>query len=229
MRTTRVLMCPPDFITNTYLINVHMKKDSPPYPIRAREEWEDNVKEYFDLKVEPWFIESDPRYQDQTFTANTAWSRWGKVILGNFLGKVAQARQGEIFLIKEWFLKYASVLNIEVIDWPRSDIGYGGQADTVTVGYTGKTNSIVLMGYGMDRTGYEAAEILADIHGLHKDQVVPIRHADPYFYDLDAAHLYVTPSDTTPETFLWYPEADDSTGKRAIRSLPIDKYNFIQV
>ena len=230
MRTTRVLMCPPDFIRIDHEINEHMDKADPPDQKRARLEWESVVKEYFDLGVEPWFIEPDPRYQDMCFPANTGWCRWGKVIMGNFVGKVAQARQGEIHLYKEWFQKYAKALGVEVVDWPRPDLGYGAQADTVTVGSTGKNNTLVLMGYGMkDRTSYESAEILADIHGLAKDQVIPIRLVDPYFYDFDAAHLYILPSDSTPETFICYPPAVDSAGKRIIDSLPIDRQNIIRV
>src|SRR3989344_6125185 len=95
MTNSRILMCPTDFLRIEYEINARMDRENPPRSTQARQEWQSLVKEYISLGVELWFIEPDPECQDMCFTANSGWARWGKIILANFTGKAAQARQAE--------------------------------------------------------------------------------------------------------------------------------------
>jgi len=221
MPAMRGLMCPTDFFGTRKKINMHMDAENRPDPIRAREEWQGTVRDLCDLGVELWFIEPDPVLENMCFPANCVWCRWGKVMLGNFVGEVALARQPEIAHYYAWFMKYRQkLLNVEVVKWPEPFIGYGAQADTVTVGTGGKNHSVILLGYGQGRTQYEAAEIVREIHGLERDQILPIRIVDNYFYDFDTAHWYIPPSPTTPAMFIHYPPAVDAAGRRIIKSLP---------
>lgn len=215
MAKTRVLMCQPDFLRIDIEINEWMDKAHPPHPKRARQQWQRVMREYDKLGVELWFIEAEQESQDMCFTANAGWCRWGKVVLSNFVSpKVAKARRHEPYHYERWFGKYrAPLLGVEIVQFPLVDVSFEGQGDVVTVG-RGKSNSVVLVGYGQGRTDYRAVEALRQIHNFQKDQVVGIRLVNPKFYHLDTACLYIPPS-----TFLYYPDAFDIAGKRIIEGL----------
>lgn len=215
MAKTRVLMCQPDFLRIDIEINEWMNKNSPPHVKLAKKQWQRVAREYDKLDVDLWYIEPERESQDMCFSANAGWCRWGKMILSNFVTpKVAEARRHEPYHYKKWFEKYrAELLDIEVVRFPLVDVSFEGQGDVVTVG-KGRKNSIILVGYGQGRTDYRAVDVLREIHGFQKDQVVPMRLVDPRFYHLDTACLYIPPS-----TFLYYPDAFDTAGKRLIEGL----------
>lgn len=222
----RVVMCPPEFIRIETKINDWMDKNSPPDQKNAYHEWLRLVSIYIRLEVEPWFVEAHPDFQDMCFAANTGWCQWGKLIFGNFLGKMAEARGEEPNHYYKWFLKHRSAFtDIELVPWSFSHCGFAGQGDVVTVGKE-KSEASVLVGYGQGRTDYEAHHIIREIHGLASWQVLPIRLIDPLCYDLDLMCLYIPPVGALPPTLIWYPSGTDATGQRAIASL-VDTHNQI--
>ncbi|OHA11362.1 MAG: hypothetical protein A3I44_04865 [Candidatus Sungbacteria bacterium RIFCSPLOWO2_02_FULL_51_17] len=228
-KNMRALLCPPDFIRIEKEINDLMHHDDPPDPKAAKTEWLELVRDYLELGVDLWFIEADPVFQDMCFPANVAWCRWGKVVLANLIHRVGMARGGEIALYKKWFERYQKHLSdLEIVSWPDRDVGYGGQGDTVTVG-SGKTRTVVLVGYGQERTDYEAHHVLRSIHRLEKDQVLPVRLVDGSLYDLDLNVFYIPKFPKTPETLLCFPDGTDAAGRTAYASLPVAKEDRIIV
>lgn len=215
----RALMCPPDYIHIAKEINPWMDHEKQPDVSRARKQWQEILRRYLNLGVEVWFIEPQPGLQDMCFTANAGWCRWGKIVLANFIDPdVAEVRQPEIRYYTEWFRTYRErLLGVEIVPFPFRYKGFEGQGDVVTVG-KGKRDSLVLVGYGQGRTDYEAAEVLANIHRLDRNQVIPMRLANELFYHLDTACLFIPPT-----TFLYYPEAFDAAGRRIIETLPVDR------
>lgn len=227
----RVLMCQTDYFRIDIEINDWMDKNRQPDQDRARRQWQRIVSIYERLGVIYWFIEPEPECQDMCFAANAGWCRWGKVILSNFVApKVAEVRQAEILYYENWFRKYrAKMLGIEIVPFPMPGKGFEGQGDVVTVG-SGKNDSLILVGYGQGRTDYEAAQALAQVHRLSKDQVIPLRLVNGKFYHLDTACLFIP-----PKTLLYYPDAFDAAGKRILETLPVeplpvddeDAYRFV--
>lgn len=212
----RALMCSPDFIGIKKEINAWMDKWNPPDRKRARVEWLNLAKRCLKLAVDLWFIEPKPAYQDMSFPANAGWCRWGKLIFGNFVGKMASARKGELAHYQRWFKNHRSHFSdIELIPWPRPSCGFAGQGDVVTIG-TKKEDAVVLMGHGQKRTSYEAHYILREIHGLAPHQVKPIHLIDQKLYDLDFMCLYIPPIEALPHTLIWYPPGTDRVGQSAI-------------
>lgn len=228
----RALMCPPDFIRIDKEINECMDKRNQPDRQRARVEWLRLVAAYAQWGIKLWFIEPEPQFQDMCFAANAGWCQWNKLILGNFIGKMGEARQGEIAYYRQWFEKRRgafSDIEIHLIPHSRTALRYGfaGQGDVVTVG-TSKKQATILMGYGQERTAYEMYAILREIHGLAPHQVKPIRLIDNKrkLYDLDLICFYIPPFDSLPETLIWYPPGTDKAGQSTISEL-VDKNNQI--
>lgn len=215
----RALACSPDFIRIEKEINAWMDKKNPPDQKRAHSEWLKLVMKIIKLGVEFWFIEPVKKYQDMCFPANAGWCRWGKLIFGNFVGKMAGARKGELAHYRRWFENRRNHFpDIEPIQWPRPSCGFAGQGDVVTIG-AHKKDAVVLIGYGQRRTSYEAHYVLREIHGLASYQVQPIHLIDQKLYDLDFMCLYIPPTDTLPQTLIWYPQGTDRFGRKIIFDL----------
>ena len=212
----RILVCPPDHIDIAEEINVHMNKLDIPDPKKARGQWQELISAYMSLGVEVWFLDPVPGLQDMCFTANGGWCRWGKVILSNFAHPIRHAEQ---LYYEHWFNTHrAKMLGVEIHKLPPY-VHFEGQGDVVTIDQK-DSSPIVLMGYGQGRTDYEAAQHLAEIHGLDEGSVIPMRLVDPRFYHLDVASNYIAPKNL----LVYYPEAFDSAAKRVILSLPIELY-----
>lgn len=213
----RVLMCPPDFLRIEKVINSWMDEKRQPYLTLARRQWQNILKAYLEVGMELWFIEPEPECQDMCFSANAGWCRWGKVILSNFKGKIAEVRQPEVSKYFDWFSRYrAKLLNVEVIPFPEPGIAFEGQGDVVTIDVgKSKEDAIVLMGFGQNRTDFEAAEVL---RAIHKElRVIPIRLVDSFFYHLDTACIFIP-----PKTFMYYPKAFGPDAIQIIKTLPAD-------
>lgn len=208
----RALMCQPDFFHIDEEINVWMSKRRQPRSEKARMQWQELMRIYAELRVELWFIEPQPGLQDMCFTANAGWCRWGKMILANFRHAIRKAEEPYYEL---WFGKYRSrLLNVEVVKLP-PHIYFEGQGDVVTAG--SEKEAVVLVGYGQNRTDYEAARYLGEIHGLSQDRVIPVRLINPQFYHLDTACLFIP-----PRFLLYYPDAFDSASKKVLAGLPVE-------
>ena len=215
----RVVMCLPDFIRIEKRINAWMDTQNQPVQKKARREWRRVVHRDIQLGVEPWFVEPHPDFQDMCFAANIGWCQWARLLYGNFVGEMAEARGGEIALYRKWFSKYrAEFADVEFVEWPLPCYGFAGQGDVVTVGEE-KSQAVVLVGYGQGRTDYEAHAIIRELHGLASYQAIPVRLVDPLCYDLDFVCLYIPSFGTLPPTLIWYPHGTDITGQRAIASL----------
>jgi N-dimethylarginine dimethylaminohydrolase len=213
-------MCPTDYFRIEKEINPWMNKNNQPDFKRARRQWGNLLVQYLKLDIEPWFIEPEPGCQDMCFTANAGWCRWGKMILSNFKGEIAEVRQAEIPKYQQWFGKYRDkLLNVEIIPWPEPNIAFEGQGDVVTLDIgKSKNEAIILMGYGQNRTDFEAANILTKIHNLSKEQIIPLKLTDERYYHLDTACVFIP-----PDHLLYFPEAFDGESVKKINSLPVKK------
>ena len=215
----RILVCPPDYLIIVEEINVHMDKRDMPDVKKARGQWQELISAYMSLgveNVEVWFLDPVPGLQDMCFTANGGWCRWGKVILSNFAHHIRHAEQ---LYYEHWFNTHrAKMLGVEIHKLPPY-IHFEGQGDVVTIDQK-DSSPIVLMGYGQGRTDYEAAQYLAEIHGLDENSVIPMRLVDPRFYHLDVASNYIAPKNL----FVYYPEAFDSAARMVISSLQVELY-----
>lgn len=230
----RALMCSPDFIGIKEEINAWMDKRNPPDRKRAHVEWQNLVGRIITLGVEFWFIEPKPAYQDMSFPANVGWCRWGKLIVGNFVGKMASAREGELAHYQRWFKNHRGHFpDIEPVSWPRPSCGFAGQGDVVTIG-TNKKDAIILVGYEgrmkmhpeKRRTDYEAHHVLREIHDLAPHQVKPILLKDEKLYDLDFMCFYIPPIGALPQTLVWYPPGTNYSGQNTIYN-SVDKHDQI--
>ena len=213
----RVLMCPPDYFSIDEEINVHMHKEDQPDARKARQQWQELVRTYIELGVQMWFIEPQPGLQDMCFMANAGWCRWGKIIFANFSHSIRKAEEPFYEL---WFNKYREkFLGVATHKLPPG-VKCEGQGDIVTVDLP--EGPTVLTGYGQGRTSYEAAQYLANLHGLSQEHVLPLRLVDPRFYHLDTACVFIQPKNL----LLYYPGAFDSTARRVLQSLPVQRYEI---
>jgi len=222
-------MCPPDFFQIRHKINAWMDKKHQPIVSLARVQWQQILKAYVDAGLEIWFINPDSDCQDMCFSANAAWCRWGKVLLANFRGQngmVARARQGEIEHYIKWFESHRQTHpDLDIIPFPQTSIAFEGQGDVVTINPDGtKDDAIVLVGFGQNRTAFLASSVIKDVHGLRRHQVIPMRLTNSFFYHLDTACVFVPPN-----LFLFYPNAFDKKGLKAIHELPVDLIEVSEV
>lgn len=188
-----ILVCPPDFYGIEYEINPWMSRSRQSDDDRARRQWADLVAVLESLNVR---IERQPPVEglpDLVFTANAGFIWRDRAYLSRFRH---QARQGETGHDDAWFREAGFDVREIVGDW-----SFEGAGDALFCGDT------LFAGY-VFRSDVNALQWLAGDVGC---QVIPLQLVSEFYYHLDTCFCPISPSQA-----LYFPEAFDDYGRRAL-------------
>lgn len=192
----RILMVRPDFFGIEYEINPWMDLQRPSDQANAGQQWE-SLRAL--LQAAGATIELLPPVAglpDLVFTANAALIWRNLAVLSRFR---PPPRRPEEAHYRQWFVEHG----FDVYEL-KSNAYFEGAGDALFCGDT------LYAGYRV-RSEIRAHQEIADLAGC---RVVPLELVDAHFYHLDTCFCPLA-----PDTAIYYPDAFDSYGQRALKAL----------
>ena len=190
----KLLLCPPDFYGIEYEINPWMRRSRGAQPPEARSQWQGLRDLLVSLGCEVELIRPQRGLPDMVFTANAGLVAGNRFIRSRF--RHAE-RRGEEAHFEEWFAAHG----YEVVRPPENLI-FEGEGDAL---FSGET---LFCGYHF-RSDIQSHRFVGEILGR---LVVSVELVDERFYHLDTCFCPLPEGGA-----MWYPDAFDEYGRRAIR------------
>jgi N-dimethylarginine dimethylaminohydrolase len=191
-----LLMCPPDHYGIEYEINPWMSRSRRADRELAALQWHGlrNVLEQAGARIS--CLEPRPGVPDLVFTANAALIHEDLAILARFRHP---ERRREQAIQQQWFTEHG--FRVYTLT---SRSNFEGAGDALFCGDT------LFAGYRI-RSDIRAHQEIGALLGC---RVVPLELVDPHFYHLDTCFCPLAPG-----VAIYYPEAFDAYGRRAVREL----------
>lgn len=189
-----ILMCPPDYYGIEYEINPWMKTERQSDHPTAVTQW-NSLREHIEAAgAKVSLLEPVKGLPDLVFTANAAMIFGKQAVLSHFRHP---QRQGEEPHDRRWL----EASGFEVLD-PPANFSFEGAGDALFCGDT------LYAGYRMrsDAAGHQAIGKLLGV------RVIPVELVNPYYYHLDTCFCPLA-----LDTAVWFPQAFDDYGQRAIQ------------
>jgi len=193
LRQPRILMCPPDYYGVEYEINPWMSRQKQPDHEQAKTQWQALRQTLVESGANIHLLAPVAGLPDLVFTANAALIFRHQAVLARF--RFPQ-RQGEEAHDETW-LKQAG---FAVRQLP-AGVFFEGAGDALFCGET------LVAGYRL-RSDVRGHQQLGEWFGC---QVIPLELFDPYYYHLDTCFCPLAPG-----VAIYYPEAFDDYGRRAL-------------
>ena len=190
-----ILMCPPDFYGIQYEINAWMDTSRQADHRAAFQQWNDlkQILEQAGARIS--LIDPVPGLPDMVFTANAALIHQQRAVLSRF--RPVQ-RQPEEAHFARWFEQN----DFEVVRFTDPAMYFEGAGDALFCGET------LWAGYRM-RSEARSQQLLGEIIDC---RVIPVELVDSYYYHLDTCFCPLAPN-----IAMYFPDAFDNYGKRAIQ------------
>jgi N-dimethylarginine dimethylaminohydrolase len=187
-------MCPPDFYGIEYEINPWMNTERQADHPTAVDQWNALRVHIEAVGARVSLLEPVQGLPDLVFTANAAMIFKTRAILSHFRHS---QRQGEEPHNRRWLTEHG----FEVVD-PPANFSFEGAGDALFCGDT------LYAGYRMrsDAAGHQAIGRMLGV------RVIPVELVSPYYYHLDTCFCPLA-----PDAAIWYPQAFDDYGQRAMR------------
>jgi N-dimethylarginine dimethylaminohydrolase len=194
-----ILMCPPDFYGIEYEINPWMRRDRQADHPLAVEQWSDLKSLLEDAGAKVSLLDPVPGLPDLVFTANAAMIYRQQAILSRFRH---EQRQREEPIDQAWLESHG----FEVL-LPPEGAYFEGAGDALFCGDT------LYAGYRLrsDARGHQL------IGKLLSRRAIPLELVDGYYYHLDTCFCPLAPG-----IAIYYPEAFDDYGRRALADAVTD-------
>ncbi|HEX6967784.1 MAG TPA: arginine deiminase-related protein [Micromonosporaceae bacterium] len=180
-----------------YEINPYMHTEMQPDPVAAVAEHEAIVAAHRAAGRHVEYLPSALECPDMVFTANAAVVRGDRAVLGY----PPPERKAEVPYFKEWLLRSG----FDVVEAPYP---FSGQGDALACG------DLLLAAYGQ-RTDRRMLPVLAEELGY--TELVALRTADSYWYDLDLAVAVID-----AHTLAYCPHALDEPSRGHLRELGLE-------
>jgi len=190
----QLLLCPPDYYGIEYEINPWMDRNRNAVPELAREQWARLCDTLQALGSQIEQLAPQPKLPDMVFTANAGLVVGRRFIRSNF--RFTQ-RQGEEPLFEKWFAEHG----YESITLPQG-LYFEGEGDALFCGET------LFCGYRF-RSDIRSHKTIGEILNA---LVISVELVQDRFYHLDTCFCPLPGG-----AAIWYPEAFDEYGRRAIR------------
>ena len=197
MSRTRILMCPPDYFTVTYIINPWMAgHEGEPSKELAMKQWT-NLKQALEQYAEVVVMDPQPELPDMVFTANAGVVYKNKAIASHFM---PMERRKEEKYFKEWFKENG----FDLYDLPEN-IGFEGAGDALF----DRGGPWFWVGHGF-RTEIEAHDHLRT---WTDREFLPVKLVDSRFYHIDTCMCPLNDG-----YLMYHPPAFDFDTRLAIES-----------
>jgi arginine dihydrolase len=188
-----ILMCPPDQYGIEYEINPWMSRSRQADRTLAGQQWRRLYEILTSLGVTVSLLDPVAGLPDLVFTANAAIIYRRRAILSHFRH---QQRQGEEPLFDRWFSSHGFA--VERLPQQRY---FEGAGDALFCGET------LVAGYRI-RSDVRSQQLVGQMVG---SRVVPLELIDGYYYHLDTCFCPLAPDEA-----IWFPEAFDEYGRKAL-------------
>jgi N-dimethylarginine dimethylaminohydrolase len=195
MRQPRILMCPPDFYGIEYEINPWMSRSRGSDHERACRQWQNLHDTLLGLGVAIELLTPQAGLPDLVFTANAGLVFNNRFFSSSFRHDV-RARETPVF--DAWFAAHG--FSVEHLP---EGMYFEGAGDALFCG------SILFAGYRI-RSDASSHHHLGWTLGK---MALPVELVDPRFYHLDTCFCPLAPGEA-----IYYPEAFDTYGKKALAS-----------
>lgn len=190
----RVLLCPPDYYDIEYEINPWMDRTRNAEPALARAQWQRLYQTLQSLGCEVELLPPQQGLPDMVFTANAGLLVGRTFIRSNFR---FEQRQGEEPHFERWFAEH----EYEIVRLPQGML-FEGEGDALFCGDT------LFCGYRF-RSDIRSHQRLGEVLGC---RVISVELVKDRHYHLDTCFCPLPDGGA-----IWYPEAFDSYGQRALR------------
>jgi N-dimethylarginine dimethylaminohydrolase len=194
-RQPRILMCAPDYFAIEYEINPWMNRARGSIRERARQQWQKLHDTLVGLGVKIELLAPQPGLPDLVFTANA-----GVIFHNQFFSSCFrhEVRARETPCFDAWFSEH----DFRVEHLPEG-MYFEGAGDALFCG------RVLVAGYRI-RSDVQGHQHLGRVLGK---LVLPVELVSPYFYHLDTCFCPLAPGEA-----LWFPDAFDLYGRKAIQS-----------
>jgi len=189
-----LLLCPPDHYGIEYEINPWMSRERGADKPLVQAQWKGLFDQLSKLDCKVELITPQPGLPDMVFTANAGLTVGKKFIPSNFRHK---ERSGEAQFFADWM----EARGYEII-WLPKELYFEGEGDALF------GRDVLFCGYKF-RSDINSHRALADLLGC---LVVSVELVDPRFYHIDTCF-----SPLPDGGAVWFPDAFDEYGQRAIR------------
>jgi N-dimethylarginine dimethylaminohydrolase len=189
-----LLLCPPDYYGIEYEINPWMSRARGADKPLVQAQWKGLFDTLSKLDCQVELIPPRPNLPDMVFTANAGLTVGRRFIPSNFRHK---ERAGEAPHFARWMKEHG----YEIV-WLPKDLYFEGEGDALFGG------DVLFCGYKF-RSDINSHRAIADILGC---LVISVELVDPRFYHIDTCFCPLPDGGA-----IWFPEAFDEYGQRAIR------------
>ncbi len=199
----KILMCPPDHFTVSYVINPWMENNRGRTDASlARAQWQE-LHDVIARHAEITLVTPQPGLPDMVFTANAGLVYRDLAVASYFRSK---ERQGETSFFADWYRAHG----FRLADWPQ-DVSFEGAGDALF----DRGQDILWLGFGF-RSDRRAGPLLEKLVPV---EVVTLALADPRFYHLDTCLCPL------PRGYLlYYPPAFSAESQAVIAArVPVEK------
>jgi N-dimethylarginine dimethylaminohydrolase len=200
-----LLLCPPDHYGIEYEINPWMSRARGAEAALAQTQWKNLHETLSRLDTRIHLIEPKPKLPDMVFTANAGLAVGRKFIPSNFRHK---ERAGEAPHFAAWMETHGYE-----VAWLPEDLYFEGEGDALFAG------DALFCGYKF-RSDINSHRAVAEMLGC---LTISVELADPRFYHLDTCFCPLTDGGA-----IWFPEAFDEYGQRAIRDHVADLIDVVE-
>ena len=200
-----LLLCPPDHYGIEYEINPWMSRARGAEAALAQTQWKNLHETLSKLDTRIHLIEPKPKLPDMVFTANAGLAVGRKFIPSNFRHK---ERAGEAPHFAAWMEAHGYE-----VAWLPEDLYFEGEGDALFAG------DALFCGYKF-RSDINSHRVVAEMLGC---LTISVELADPRFYHLDTCFCPLTDGGA-----IWFPEAFDEYGQRAIRDHVADLIDVVE-
>jgi len=194
MRLAELLLCPPDHYGIEYEINPWMDRRQNAEPALARAQWGALKAKLESLGAKVELLAAQPSLPDLVFTANAGLTVGKRFIRSNF--RFPQ-RRGEEPHFEEWFARRG----FEILRLPEG-LFFEGEGDALFCG------DVLFCGYRF-RSDIRSHRAIGE---MLKCLVISVELVMDRFYHLDTCFCPLGDGSA-----MWYPEAFDDYGQRALR------------
>ncbi len=190
----KLLLCPPDYYGIEYEINPWMDRTHNAIPELARNQW-GKLKETLEtLGCQVELITPQPRLPDMVFTANAGLVVGRKFIRSNFR---FPERRGEESWFEKWFAEHGYE-NVRLSD----SLFFEGEGDALFCG------DVLFCGYRF-RSDVRSHQLLGEVLGR---LAISVELVQDRYYHLDTCFCPLPDGGA-----IWFPDAFDEYGQKAIR------------
>lgn len=200
-----LLLCPPDHYGIEYEINPWMSRARGAEAALAQTQWKNLHETLSKLDTRIHLIEPRPKLPDMVFTANAGLAVGRRFIPSNFRHK---ERAGEAPHFAAWMEAHGYE-----VAWLPEDLYFEGEGDALFAG------DALFCGYKF-RSDINSHRAVAEMLGC---LTISVELADPHFYHLDTCFCPLTDGGA-----IWFPEAFDEYGQRAIRDHVADLIDVVE-